>query len=343
MPESTPQPSQKPNQQPAHTPRTRLAPSPTGALHLGNARTFLLNWALARRHGWRIVLRIEDLDGPRIKPGADADARRTLEYLGLDWDEGPVVQSADLAPYTAAMHELARAGAAFPSPLSRKEIEAAASAPHGSGPAAGEVRFPPELRPDPPPEGFTFDPDDDSVGWRLRTAPGPVRFGDRFAGPQAHDPHATVGDFVVWTKRRQPAYQLAVVVDDARQGIDRVVRGDDLLDSTARQVLVARALGLHGWLAKVEWTHLPLVLGADGRRLAKRHGDTRLTTYRERGVPGERVVGLVAWWSGAARAPEPMTAAELADRLDPGTIPRTPVTFTERDERWLTSGGSHVG
>src|SRR5437762_7554621 len=118
---------------------TRLAPSPTGALHLGNARTFLINWALARRAGWRIILRIEDLDGPRTKPGAAAAAIQTLRWLGLDWDRGPLVQSEDLEPYREAMRTLASKAVAYPSELSRSEIESAASAPQEG---VHEVVFP---------------------------------------------------------------------------------------------------------------------------------------------------------------------------------------------------------
>src|SRR5690606_14948659 len=205
---------------------TRLAPSPTGALHLGNARTFLANWLLARQRGWRIVLRIEDLDGPRIKPWAAQAAIDALHWRGLDWDEGPLTQAADLAPYHAAMEALAAAGLAYPCSLTRREIEAAASAPQEG---AGEVRCPPELRPAPGPQ--RFDLAAPPSNWRFRTPEGRVVIQDAFAGRVELSPLETIGDFVVWTKRGEPAYQLAVVVDDARQGVTQVVRGDDLLDS----------------------------------------------------------------------------------------------------------------
>ena len=304
---------------------TRLAPSPTGALHLGNARTFLVNWALARREGWRVVLRVEDLDGPRVKPGAEAQAIDLLAWLGLDWDEGPVRQSDDLGPYTAAMERLAGRGVVYPSAHTRGDL--AASAPQEG---VSENRFPPELRPALVARRFG----DSGVNWRFATPDETVRFDDVFAGPQAWTPADTVGDFVVWTRRGEPAYQLAVVVDDARQGVTRVVRGDDLLDSTARQILLWRGLGLGGMPA---YTHLPLVRGTDGRRLAKRHGDTRLATYREGGVPAEAVVGLLAAWSGVVPRPEPMTAGEFRDRFDLRTMSHDPVMFGEEDDRWLRS------
>ncbi|MEL7472413.1 MAG: glutamate--tRNA ligase family protein [Planctomycetota bacterium] len=307
--------------------RTRLAPSPTGALHLGNARTFLINWAIARQQGWSILLRIEDLDGPRIKPGAAADTIDLLTWLGIDWDEGPLVQSDDLEPYRAAMRVLAERGLAYACSLSRKDIEAAASAPQEG---AEETRFPPSLRPSPAPSGPFHN---DETNWRLLTHESEtVSFDDRFAGPQARTPADSVGDFVVWTKRSQPSYQLAVVVDDARQGVTDIVRGDDLLDSAARQRLLYDRLKLepvpHYW-------HLPLVLGPDGRRLAKRHGDTRLTRYRDAGVPAERVIGLCAHWCGLTTTPAPMDTNAFLDAFDPDSMPRGAVTCTPQHDAWL--------
>lgn len=326
---------------------TRLAPSPTGALHLGNARTFLVNWALARRLGWRIVLRIEDLDGPRIKPEAAQGIIDTLRWLGIDWDEGPTVQSADLRPYRAAMAVLAGRGFTYPCDLTRQQIEAAASAPQEG---AHDVPFPPELRPtgfrvgSPSPESAIWTSDQPATGnWRFATPTGPaaqVHFTDAFAGPQRIDTAATIGDFVIWTKRAAPAYQLAVVVDDARQGVTDVVRGADLLDSAARQLLLYRALGLPN---EPRYWHLPLVVGPDGKRLAKRHGDTRVDAYRAAGVPAEAVIGLIAAWGRAGETGarnhrrEPMSAEAFAQSLDLTIMPKGPVTFTPEDDQWLRS------
>jgi glutamyl-tRNA synthetase len=309
-------------------PKTRLAPSPTGALHLGNARSFLIAWAMARRQGWRIVLRIEDLDSPRTKQGADRDAIDTLAWLGIDWDIGPVYQSHDLAPYIDAMRTLAERGCIFPSALSRTEIESGASAPHPDEPGH-EVRFPPELRPASFPEAF--DPAL-GVGWRFATPAGPVAFQDLVMGAQAIDPGATIGDFIVWTRGSTPAYQLAVVVDDHRQGITHIVRGNDLVDSAARQLLLYRALRLG---PEPFHCHLPLIRGADGRRLAKRHGDTRVAHYRARGVPPERVIGYLAWSAGVVPTPTAMTASEFAERFGLDTMPRTDWTFLPEHDRWI--------
>lgn len=330
---------------------TRLAPSPTGALHLGNARTFLVNWALARRQGWRIVLRIEDLDGPRIKPGAAASIVETLRWLGMDWDVGPIVQSDEPGPHHEAMRALARAGRVYPCELTRGQIEAAASAPHDppqdarsasaasaavsgrTGDVPGmESRFPPELRPPDFDRPREFDP---GLSWRFVTPEESVRFTDDLAGEQTHTPARTIGDFVVWTKRRQPSYQLAVVVDDHRQGVTRIVRGDDLLDSASRQALLRRALG---FAPEPRYCHLPLVVGTDGKRLAKRHGDTRVGEYRARGTAAERIIGLVGWWCGVSAERRPMRADEFRDALTLSRIPRRAVVFTKEDDAWLGEG-----
>jgi len=321
---------------------TRLAPSPTGTLHLGNALTFVVNWALARRLGWRVVLRMEDLDRGRVREGADREAIDVLRWLGMDWDEGPVYQSADLSPYRAALEGLRDRGLIYPCSATRKEIEQAASAPHESD---GETRYPGLNRP----KGGRYRAAtedsgtppvlaDDDVAWRLIVPDGPVSFVDELHGAQAVDVQSQVGDFVLATKAGLPAYQLAVVVDDARQGVTDVVRGDDLLDSTPRQVLLYRVLGLGDVPGAVpRYWHLPLVAGQDGRRMAKRDDAVRLTTYLDAGVPGERVVGLLARWAGLTDEREAVSAAAFARRLDPARIGYAPPRFTEKDEQWLMS------
>lgn len=312
---------------------TRLAPSPTGALHLGNARTFLINWAFARQSGWRVLMRIEDLDGPRIKAGASEHALETLRWLGLDWDTGPVYQSADAAPYRAALERLIDAGFAYPCRCTRSQILAASlSAPNQGD---HELRYPGTCRPEP---GEPVDRallDDPTVSWRFVTPDEPVPFHDTFAGPQSFHPQREVGDFLVATKDCQPSYQLAVVVDDARQGVTQVVRGDDLLSCTSRQLLLYRALSLG---PEPTYTHAPLVLGEDGRRLAKRHGDTRVSHYRDLGVPPERVVGLLAEWCGVGTRRE-MSATEFAAVFDQQSVPSTPIVFSSAENFWLISSG----
>ncbi len=305
---------------------TRLAPSPTGALHLGNARTFLVNWALARRRGWRIVLRVEDLDTPRNKPGATDQALRDLEWLGIDWDEGPIVQSHDADHHRAAMERLARRGLVYPCELTRAQVEASASAPQEG--VGREVRFPPELRPEVGAREF----DAPNTGWRFVTPSRAVEFDDEFAGPQSHRPGDVIGDFIVWTVRGQAAYQLAVVVDDARQGVTHVVRGDDLLESAARQVLLYEALEAG---PAPRYCHLPLVKGEDGRRLAKRHGDTRVARYRDAGVERERLVGLAAWWCGVESSRRAVSPGEFVERFRLDRMSHSPVVFGPEDDAWL--------
>lgn len=290
-----------------------------------------MNWALARRHDWRIVLRIEDLDTPRNKPDAQRDAMEALAWLGLDWDEGPIIQSHDLEPHREAMRRLAAEGAAYPCELSRAEIRAAASAPQesqGQSEIGEETRFPAELRPELGPRSFT----DALTNWRFRTPDETVTFDDRFAGLQQRSPAESVGDFTVWTSRGQPSYQLAVVVDDARQGVTEIVRGNDLLDSAARQMLIARALGI---ASLPNYCHLPLVRGEDGRRLAKRHGDTRIARYRQGDRGPERLIGLLAYWCGVTDHRTAMGLGEFLERFDLDRMPRNDVVFGPEDDTWL--------
>jgi glutamyl-tRNA synthetase len=311
------------------THRTRLAPSPTGALHLGNARTFLVTWALARQQGWRIVLRIEDLDGPRIKQGAAEESIDLLSWLGLDWDEGPFYQRHDLAPYEAAMAKLAAQGEIYCCGCTRKQIEdAALSAPHGDD---HELRYPGTCRPEVRRLLSDADLARSDVALRVRVPEGITEFEDQFAGHQQFDIQQSIGDFLVRTKEQFPSYQLAVVVDDVRQGIDQVIRGDDLLSSTPRQMLIYRLLGLN---PIPTYTHLPLVVGEDGRRLAKRHGDSRLSHYRQLGVPAERIIGLLAEWCGLGPRRE-MTAGEFRDQFQLTALPRQQAVFTAADDAWL--------
>jgi len=304
---------------------TRLAPSPTGALHLGNARTFLINWALARQQDWRIVLRVEDLDTPRTKPGADIEAVEDLRW-----------QLRDLSPYHDALCELDQQSMIYPCRCTRKEIKRAQSAPHGD---EHELRYPGTCLPDPggPLQRWTADSDETDIAWRVKVPDQTIHFDDQFAGRQSHDVQQQVGDFVVSSKAGLPAYQLAVVIDDARQGVTDIVRGDDLLRSAARQLWLYRFLDL---TPLPRYFHLPLIYGPDGRRLAKRHGDNRLSAYRHAGVRAQRVIGLIARWCGISESESQkqreMEVDEFLQRFDPGKLPRDPVTFTEQDHDWLS-------
>jgi len=308
---------------------TRLAPSPTGALHLGNARTFLVNHLLAQQRGWRVILRVEDLDGPRVKAGAAQRMLEELAWLGLRWS-GPVVyQTARQAAYEAALRRLTEAGAAYPCTCSRKDAQLAASAPHAED---GSVAYPNTCR------GRYATAEEAAAvagrpaAWRLRVDGEAVRFADEFVGPQVFDLARTCGDFVVWRGEGLAAYQLAVVVDDAEAGVDAVVRGDDLLESAARQIVLRRLLGLS---PEVRYWHLPLVVGADGRRLAKRHGDTRLAAYRQAGATAERILGLLGYWCGLLERRREASMGELLEPFELGRLSHKPVVFVREDDEFL--------
>jgi glutamyl-tRNA synthetase len=265
---------------------------------------------------------------------------KDLQWLGLDWDDGPVYQSARRRLYSGAIEKLIANGFAYPCVCTRKEVESAASAPHAEDGAAvypgtcrGRYGSPAEAQ-----AAFGRAP---AVRYRVPDGqPGVVPWQDGFRGPQEIDAGRQLGDFVIAKADGTPAYQLAVVVDDAEMGVTDVVRGDDLVDSTPRQVLLYRALGMSDRIPR--YTHVPLVVGTDGRRLAKRHGDTRLCWYRERGVAPERVIALLARWSGVPldkRAAEAIEARELLRTFRLDQIPAAPVVFTPDDDQWLLGAG----
>lgn len=298
----------------------RLAPSPTGALHLGNARTFLLAWLSVRARGGTLLLRIEDIDGPRVKPETEAQCLEDLQWLGLDWD-GQIVRQAERLPlYAAAAERLVVAGLAYPCVCSRKEVEDAASAPHEDvhygpvypGTCDGKWRTVAEA------EAATGR----EAALRFRVTREAVPFTDLFRGREAG---RVQGDFVISKRDGGPAYQLAVVVDDAAAGMGEVLRADDLLSSTPRQLLLYEALGLQA----PSFCHVPLVVGSDGLRLAKRHGDTSLRHFRSEGVSAEAVVGYVAYLCGMRPRGARCRPADLLEGFDLQRLPRGPVVGSE--------------
>ncbi|HXD89281.1 MAG TPA: tRNA glutamyl-Q(34) synthetase GluQRS [Urbifossiella sp.] len=297
----------------------RLAPSPTGAQHVGNARTYLIAWLSARSQGGSIALRIEDIDSPRIKPGAAQQALDDLRWLGLDWDGEPVVQTERLSLYEAALEKLKRQELVYPCTCTRTDIAAAASAPHAEH--EGPV-YPGTCAYRRAADAGILEAAGRPFAWRFRVVDSPS-FHDRFLGPVHIDLRQTGGDFVVWKSAGTPAYQLAVVVDDAAMGITEVIRGDDLIPSTPRQLLLGRALGY----TAPSFAHVPLVVGEDGRRLAKRHGDTRLSSLKGRSA--SELIGRLAWSCGWLDKPEPITARELIGRFRLETIPKTPFVWSD--------------
>lgn len=263
--------------------RGRLAPSPTGLFHLGHARTFHTAWKRARDAGGRVVLRIEDLDTARCREEFVTAMLEDFAWMGLDWDEGPFRQRDRRAVFLDAWRRLRDGGLIYPCTRSRRDVQAAAGAPHEEDEGAEPV-FPPAWRPAPGTGRDAQSPV--GVNWRFRVPDGEViRFSDGRMGPQAFTAGADFGDFVVWRRDDVPAYELAVVADDLAMGITEVVRGEDLLRSTARQLLVYRALGS----TPPAFFHTPLVRDEHGRRLAKRHDALSLRALREQGRSWEDV------------------------------------------------------
>jgi glutamyl-tRNA synthetase len=304
------------------TVRGRFAPSPTGQLHLGNARSALLGWLQARSAGGEFLLRIEDLDRARCRPELEEVLRLDLEYLGLTWDGEVLRQSERGATYEEALERLEGAGRLYPCFCSRAEIARAATAPHGA--SDDGPRYPGNCRDltaaQRAERSRTRHP-----ALRFRPEPGRVTtFDDLVHGPQSQDVEAVVGDFVVRRNDGVASYQLAVVVDDAASGVTDVLRGDDLLGSTPRQLQLLDALGL----PQPRHAHVPLLMGDDGKRLAKREGAFAVADLRRLGIPPERVVGVLAGWSGIGVG-EPIAARELVAGFSLDNVPRTPVTVVE--------------
>lgn len=274
---------------------------------------------MARQAGGRIVLRIEDIDSPRIKRGAAEEAIADLQWLGLDWDVGPIVQTQRLGLYESALARLQQPELVYPCTCSRSDVEQAASAPHADG---AEIVYTGACTHRKVSDASMLK--DRQFAWRFRVDSVP-EYDDLFRGPVRLDREAIGGDFVVWKSQGTPAYQLAVVVDDADNGVTMVVRGDDLVSSTPRQLLLYAALELE----PPQFAHVPLVVGPDGRRLAKRHGDTRLSSLRAAGVGPERIIGLLAWSCGWQKQSKPITACELIPLFDLHAIPQRPFVVTD--------------
>jgi len=298
--------------------RTRFAPSPTGDLHLGGAWTALASWRLARAAGGTTVLRVEDIDTPRVVRGAAQRIAEDLAWLGLDWDEGPeaggphapYTQSQRLAVYDEALAALTRTGLVYPCDCSRAEISRVASAPH----AGEELVYPGTCRDAPPEREMKREP-----ALRLRVPRGAsVSFDDLVRGRVEQRVDVSVGDFVLRRGDGVYAYQLVVAVDDAAMRISHVVRADDLLASTARQILLMRLLG-HPEAHVPAYAHVPMVVAPDGDRLAKRAGSATVRALRERGISAAAIreelgrgLGVVTGAEAPAtwrRAPWPIPAA----------------------------------
>ncbi len=310
------------------TPRGRLAPSPTGALHIGNARTFLLGWLSIRSRGGTMFMRIEDLDHPKVKPGATQAILDDLRWLGLDWDGEPVIQSERKSLYKDALERLPK----YPCVCSRKDIESVQSAPHAgemlhySGTCRGRFGTWDDAFAFLNPSEELDDPKRQLLipCWRFKAPANTITtVNDSFSGVHEFNVAEQFGDFAIARDRDGAAYPVAVVTDDAVMGITEVVRADDLLAATPCQLLVYEALGY----TPPQFYHVPLVTGTDGRRLAKRHGDTRISAFREAGVKAEQLVGWLAASAGLIPTPRPISPKELLPLFDWRKVNREPVIW----------------
>ena len=314
----------------------RLAPSPTGLLHLGHARTFLLAWWSIRSRGGRIQLRIEDLDTPRATTEHRDALLRDLEWLGLDWDGAVSVQSEHLERFEAATERLLETGRAYACVCTRGDLRTAQNAPHQGD---REPRYPGTCRGRFGSRAEAEAASGRAAGVRLWVPAGDVTVKDGLAGYFTLDVQASVGDFLLGRRGGAPAYQLAVVVDDAMEGVTEVLRGDDLLPSTVRQWHVQEALGL----PHPTWIHVPLVLDEQGQRLAKRADSVSIAELRSRGADARGVVswaaesaGLGAGLSGSRL----MTAAELTPHFRLDRLNRAPARVDRAAvERIVTTRG----
>jgi glutamyl-tRNA synthetase len=279
----------------------RYAPSPSGDIHVGNARTALLAWLWARSEGGRFLLRIEDLDPDRSRPEIAERQMEDLTALGLDWDETPVRQSERGTLYERALDTLAAAGLVYPCFCSRADVRAASIAPHGpDGPA-----YPGTCRALDPTEVTRRLARGDRASLRYRSADGS-------------------DDLVLCRSDGIVGYQLAVVVDDADQGVTHVLRGDDLAPSTPRQVELWRSLGFG---PPPRYLHVPLVVGHDGKRLGKRHGALSTRAVLASGTTPDELVGWLAWSAGLVQTRAPVRARDLVGTFDENALTSEPTSI----------------
>ena len=298
----------------------RFAPSPSGPLHVGNLRTAVLAWLFARSAGAGFLVRIEDLDRRASRDEHVTAHLADLRRLGIDWDGSPLRQSDRFGRYEEALARLAADDLLYPCYCTRREVQEAVAAPHGPSP---EGAYPGTCRELTAADRSRREAEGRRPAWRVRAGGDTVEVADRLQGRCT----GVVDDFVVRRADGAPAYQVAVVVDDHDQGVGEVVRGDDLLSSTPRQVWLARRLGLR----VPAYAHVPLVLGPDGARLAKRHGAVTLADLAARGVDAPALLGSMAASFAdpdRTRSAGPVdSVADLVAAFDPGRLAHRPWRF----------------
>jgi len=299
----------------------RLAPSPTGLLHLGNAWAFLWAWLACRQAGGRLILRMEDIDPARSTAAFAAGIVEDLRWLGLDWDEGPVAQSGRFALYASALEKLKALGRVYPCYCTRRELRDLAGAPHvddRGAPYPGTCRH----------LSAAARAEREAAGrrpcLRLNTEGlGPYTFTDAVLGPRKLSPEESGGDFALRRSDGVWAYQLAVVTDDALMGVTQVVRGEDILASTPRQLALSELLGYR----PPSYAHIPLLCDAAGERLAKRHQSLSLRALRASGWDPRAIVGRLAALAGLIPAPRAAAPADLLGVFALEKLPRHPVVL----------------
>ena len=294
--------------------RVRFAPSPTGALHIGGARTALYNWLTARHSGGTFILRIEDTDRERSTPENVAQIIDALEWLGLGWDEGPTSQTAQEESHREAVERLLESGAAYRDSASAEEVRAW-KAEHGSN------------------VGYRGTPQEDpEAAVRLRVPDDGETVIEDLVRGEVSFPNRSLDDFVIARADGSPLYNLAVAVDDHEMGVDLVLRGDDHLSNTPKQVLVFRALE---WPVP-RYAHVPLLHGPDGKKLSKRHGAASVQELREAGYLPEAVLNYIALLGWGPEDDETiMPLDELVERFRPEDVRRSSAIFDEKKLRWL--------
>ena len=306
--------------------RTRFAPSPTGYLHIGGARTALFCWAYARKHGGKFILRIEDTDLERSTAESTQAILDSMQWLGLDWDEGPVRQMDRLDRYRAVAEQLIRDGHAYRCYASKEELDALREQQRARG---EKPRYDGRWRPEnakgkTPPAGVTpvvrfRNPDDGDVVWR-DLVKGEIRFAN-----------AELDDLVLMRADGVPTYNFGVVVDDLDMAITHVIRGDDHVNNTPRQINIYRALGP----ALPAFAHVPMILGADGERLSKRHGAVSVLQYRDDGYLPEALVNFLARLGWSHGDEEMFSTAQLVEWFDLEHVSRSPAQFNGEKLAWL--------
>jgi len=310
------------------TVRTRFAPSPTGFLHIGGARTALFSWAYARRHGGKFILRIEDTDLERSTQASVEAILDSMKWLGIDWDEGPFFQMQRLGRYREIAEQLIAAGHAYRCWATKEELDAMREAQRARG---EKPRYDGRWRPerakaaglvppaDRPPVIRFRTPEDGSVGWN-DLVKGLIEF-----------PNAELDDLVLLRADGVPTYNFGVVVDDLDMRITQVIRGDDHVNNTPRQIHIFRAMGV----TLPEFAHVPMILGADGERLSKRHGAVSVTQYRDEGFLPEALVNYLArlgWSHGDA---EMFSMTQLVEWFDLRHVSRSPAKFDPEKLTWI--------